>query len=92
MVYIFIHFVFWVNLIMIEEYKLFKLVNKINSKKQERKITIVEPFISRFSVNEKGNIIEQVKFNDEVFELKYNCIRCHIVFGPSLSFNPTIEE
>lgn len=47
---------------------------------------------SRICINERGQLSEWVSFDGEIIEVKFNCLREHILYGICFAFNPKFES
>ena len=50
-----------------------------------------EKIFSKVCINKKGELCEVIDFDGEVIEVRFNCLREHLIYGICLAFNPRFE-
>jgi hypothetical protein len=50
-----------------------------------------ERLFSKLCINTKGELCEMIAFEGETVEIKFNCLREHLIYGICFAFNPKFE-
>ncbi|MFN3402954.1 MAG: hypothetical protein ACK40G_02590 [Cytophagaceae bacterium] len=53
---------------------------------------VSERVFSKICVNEKGELCEMIAFEGEIVEIRFNCLREHLIYGICFAYNPKFDN
>lgn len=51
-----------------------------------------ERVFSKICVNSRGQLCEVIAFEGEIVEIRFNCLREHLIYGICFAYNPGLES